>query len=95
MHKAECLRFLYDPRVPSTDNEAARDLRMFKLRQKTSGGFRTGKGARCFATLRTVILTVRKQGWNPLATLAHPDPNQLIPKLRPEPAPPLPTESSG
>ena len=46
MHKAECLRFLYDPRVPSTDNEAARDLRMLKLRQNISCGFRTGKGAR-------------------------------------------------
>ena len=58
-HKAECPRFLYDPRVPFTDNEAERDLRMLKLRQNISGGFRTTDGACCFATLRTVILNAR------------------------------------
>ena len=80
--KAECLRFLYDPEVPFTNNQAERDLRMVKLRQKISGGFRTTKGAQRFATLRTVIHTARKQGWNVLDTLAHPDPIQLIPQLR-------------
>ncbi len=81
--RAECLRFLYDPRhVPFTNNEAERDLRMVKLRQKVSGGFRTTEGAHRFATLRTVIHTARKQGWNVLQTLAHPDPTQLIPQLR-------------
>ena len=55
---------------------------MVKLRQKVSGGFRTTKGAQRFATLRTIIQTTRKQGWNVLATLAHPDPSQLIPQLR-------------
>ena len=93
-HKRDCLRFLYDPRVPFTNNEAERDLRMLKLRQKISGGFRTTEGARCFATLRTVILTARKQGWNILDTLAHPDPDHLIPTLRLEPAPPQPAASS-
>ena len=93
-HKAEALRFLYDSRVPFTNNEAERDLRMLKLRQKISGGFRTDEGARCFATLRTVILTARKQGWNILDTLAHPDPNQLIPTLRIDPTPPQPVASS-
>ena len=92
--KPECLRFLYDPRVPFTNNEAERDLRMLKLRQKISGGFRTTDGARRFATLRTVILTARKQGWNILDTIAHPDPDQLIPKLRIEPIPPQPAKSS-
>ena len=93
-HKAEALRFLYDSRVPFTNNEAERDLRMLKLRQKISGGFRTDEGARCFATLRTVILTARKQRWNILDTLAHPDPNQLIPTLRIDPTPPQPVASS-
>ena len=40
-HKEGCLRFLTDPRTPFTNNEAERDLRMAKLRQKISGGFRS------------------------------------------------------
>jgi len=40
------------------------------------------KGAERFATLRTIIHTARKQGWNVLDTLAHPEPTQLIPQLR-------------
>ena len=81
-HKKGCLRFLSDPRVPFTNNEAERDLRMAKLRQKISGGFRSEDGASHFATLRAVINTARKQDWNVLQTLAHPDPIRLIPTLR-------------
>ena len=64
------------------DNQAERDLRMGKLRQKISGGFRSMQGACDFANLQSIIATVRKQGWNVLETLAHPDPIQLIPLLR-------------
>ena len=81
-YKEGCLRFLTDPRTPFSNNEAERDLRMGKLRQKISGGFRSMQGAWDFANLRSVIATARKQGWNVLDTLAHPDPIQLIPQLR-------------
>ena len=64
------------------NNEAERDLRMAKLRQKISGGFRSERGAYNFARMRAVIATARKQGWNVLQTLVHPDPMQLIPQLR-------------
>jgi len=37
------LLFLHNPAVPFTNNEAERDARMMKLRQKISGGFRTHK----------------------------------------------------
>ena len=37
---------------------------------------------RITANLRSVIATARKQRWNVLETLAHPDPMQLIPQLR-------------
>ena len=59
---------------------------MAKLRQAMiSGGFRAERGAR--RQLRqnatsAVIATARKQGWNVLQTLVHPDPMQLIPQLR-------------
>jgi transposase len=55
---------------------------MMKLRQKISGGFRTQQGAENFATLRTLIGTARKRGWNLLATLARPS-SELISALVP------------
>lgn len=71
--KADVLRFLTDPRVPFTNNLAERDLRMMKVRQKISGGFRSEDGAGDFAIIRSVLSTARKQGWNMLQTLmAHP-----------------------
>lgn len=79
--KQDVLRFLRDPSVPFTNNEAERDGRMMKLRQKISGGFRCMQGAADFATIRSVLSTARKQGWNLLDTLAA-DPKDLIAKLR-------------
>ena len=71
-HKAEVLLFLTNPAVPFTNNQAERDIRMMKLRQKISGCFRSEAGATAFATIRTVFSTARKQGWNMLDTLCQP-----------------------
>ena len=67
--KDATLRFLTDPQVPFTNNEAERDLRMMKLRQKISGGFRSRSGADDFAVLRTIISTAQKQGRDVLDAL--------------------------
>lgn len=79
--KEDVLRFLTDPSVPFTNNQAERDLRMMKVRQKISGCFRTAGGAEDFAVLRTVLSTAAKQGWNLLRTLQE-SPDALIAKLR-------------
>ena len=63
-HRDDVLRFLIDPLVPFTNNQAERDIRMMKCKQKISGGFRTMKGAEIFARIRGFISTARKQGWN-------------------------------
>jgi transposase len=79
--KQEVLRFLVDPLVPSSNNLAARDGRMMKLRQKISGGFRSEDGAKGFAVVRSVISTARKQRWDVLQTLTA-DPVRMIAELR-------------
>lgn len=65
----DVLRFLHDPLVPFTNNDAERDLRMMKCKQKVSGGFRTSIGAETFARIRGFISTARKQDWNILDSI--------------------------
>ena len=67
--KTETLRFLHNRDVPFTNNLAERDLRMIKLHQKVSGCFRTTHGAECFATIRSFVSTLRKQGVSILQAL--------------------------
>ncbi len=69
-YKTEVLRFLFDFAVPFTNNQAEQDIRMMKVKMKISGGFRTLSGAETFATLRGVLSTARKRGWNLLKTLS-------------------------
>jgi transposase len=80
-HKEDTLRFLRDPTVPFTNNQAERDGRMMKLRQKISGGFRSLQGAMDFALIRSFVSTARKQGWNIIDALSR-DPSNLAKSLR-------------
>ena len=63
-HRNAVLRCLRDPVVPFTNNRAEHDIRMVKLRQKTSGCARTFAGAQTFARIRSYISTSLKQGKN-------------------------------
>jgi transposase len=69
--KAAVLRFLENPLVPFTNNQAERDIRMTKVKQKISGGFRTTKGAEIFCTLRGFIATAIKQRESPFIALQN------------------------
>lgn len=79
--KEDVLRFVEDFAVPFTNNLAEQDIRMMKVRMKISGGFRSPKGAQVFASVRSVISTARKQGWNILETLSA-KPGSLIQELK-------------
>lgn len=68
-YKQDVLRFLHDAAVPFTNNDAERDLRMMKCKQKISGGFRSTQGAEQFARIRGFISTVRKRGLNVLNSI--------------------------
>jgi transposase len=63
------LRFVDDLAVPFDNSEAERDLRMMKVEQKVSGGFRTPAGAADFCALRSYLVTARKQGVGALDAL--------------------------
>ena len=69
LYADDVLRFATDFAVPFDNNVAERDVRMVKIAQKISGGFRSTDGAEAFLAFRSYLSTAAKQGVNRLDAL--------------------------
>ena len=63
-HADDVWRFAADHNVPFSNNVAEQAVRMPKVKQKVSGGFRTQAGLDTFCTIRSYLATLNKQGAN-------------------------------
>ena len=85
LHDTAVLAFMFDFRVPFDNNQAERDVRMMKLKQKISGCFRSATGSRQFCRTRGYISTLRKQGLSVLDALTSTFAGSpMLPAFQPE-----------
>ena len=61
-YREEILRFADNALVPFTNNQAERDLRMVKMKNKVIGCFRSMEGARNFLAIKSFTSTAAKNG---------------------------------
>ena len=63
-HQTAILEYAFREEVPFTNNQAERDFRCAKIKQKISNSFRSRKGAENYARIQGFVSTIRKQKMN-------------------------------
>jgi transposase len=61
-HEEAVMSFAVQAEVPFTNNQAERDIRQVKVKQRVSSGFRAESGTESFYRIHSFISTLRKQG---------------------------------
>jgi len=79
VYKDNYLLFIRNYEAPFTNNEAERDLRHCKTKQKVSGCFRSWQRLLDYCKVRSLLATAKKRGQNLLITLASLLPTHLAP----------------
>ena len=69
LYQDDVLRFATDFNVPFDNNQAERDIRMIRLQEKISTGWRAEHGIDAFLTVRSYLSTARKHRRNALGVL--------------------------
>lgn len=77
-YKTNHLYFIQDFEVPFDNNLSEQDLRIFKIKTKISGGFRSMKGANSFVKSLSIIKTSRKRNINPFDSIKRIFNNEVL-----------------
>jgi transposase len=70
-YRAGILEYAFTAEVPFTNNQAERDLRNVKVKQKISNSFRKAEGAENYARIQGFVSTLRKQKMNVFQELVN------------------------
>jgi transposase len=71
LHRQGILAFAFIEHVPFTNNQAERDIRCLKTKQKVATSFRTFDGAKTYARIQSVVSTLRKHDMNVFQNLIN------------------------
>jgi transposase len=70
-HQNGILAFAFVQAIPFTNNQAERDIRCLKTKQKVATSFRTFKGAQHYARIQSFVSTLRKHDMNVFQNLIN------------------------
>ena len=77
-YKKNHLKFIYDFEIPFDNNLSEQDLRIFKIKTKVSGGFRSKKGIDNFVKALSIIKTSKKRNINPFDSIKRIFNNEIL-----------------
>lgn len=77
-YKINHIYFIYDFEVPFDNNMSESDIRVFKIKTKVSGGFRSSDGAQYFADALSIVKTAKKRKMNPTKAIESIFNNQTL-----------------